>query len=383
MSALAISMGLGQAGLVPRIEVLLVPGGQVEILADSGTLLQITVSGGTPWDGVYPVDVSGIAAGPVSLLAPVVAGTGAVAQTLARSRAGLWLYDPTYGLPDISQNWQADVLGNGIFSGIGGANGTSYVLTSAEAGDQVRLAETATQANGGSPLAATAFSADIDVAAPPSVVVEYVGETHSAGNVFSGGRSFSGVIPNDAGNSWTYYAFLSTAWVSAVSSVSIAGVSATLVRGETEGSGSSGSTLRLYRAVVPAGTGVGNFGYTLADFVGGTGLSVFRARGHSSENATGGTTNTMGATISLNQNVASGDRLIGGSVVQTPNDGGGGQTWTGLTSQHWDEIGSSAGRHAGALNTSPAGGSPMVLSVRPAGTDVANPHGCAIAVRLS
>jgi hypothetical protein len=227
-------------------------------------------------------------------------------------------------------------------------------------------------------------SAQFSTTAAPSLTTEYVGETHSAGNVFPGARTFSGVIPNDASNTWTYYVFLQTAYSTTMAgSVTIAGGAATLVDSTTEGSGSSGSTLFLYKRSVAAGSGAGDFVYDLTDFVSGTGISVFRSRGGTTENVTKGTTNTMGATISLNQNTATTDDLIAGCVIQTTNTGGGGQVWTGLTSQHWDDIGSSAGRHSCALNTSPAGGSPMTLSVRPAGTDVGSPHACAMLLRIS
>lgn len=112
--------------------------------------MSITVTD-EPWAsrGSWPVSVSiaALAAGPVNLVGPRIAGTAAVGQTLTVS-TGLWIYDGEAMVePTLSHQWRR----NG--TAIAGATGASYVLTEADAGATITVTETAT--SGAASAAAT------------------------------------------------------------------------------------------------------------------------------------------------------------------------------------------------------------------------------------
>jgi len=106
--------------------------------------------------GVFTFDSADLAAGPVNLVPPQIEddGSPAAGETLSIT-PGLWVYDPDNGgLLAVANQWQS----NGV--NISGATAATYLLTSAEAGDAVRVRETLTD-NGGN---RTANSAAVTVA---------------------------------------------------------------------------------------------------------------------------------------------------------------------------------------------------------------------------
>ena len=68
--------------------------------------------------------------------------TPIVGQTLTAS-PGTWAGSP---LPSFSYQWQADTGGNGTFANISGATAQTFVVTSDQAGDDIRVVVTATNA---------------------------------------------------------------------------------------------------------------------------------------------------------------------------------------------------------------------------------------------
>lgn len=84
-----------------------------------------------------------VAPAPSNTVAPVATGTVLVSQTLSVTN-GTWTNIPT----SYSYQWQRDSAGNGIYSNIGGATSNTYVLLTADTGNQVRCVVTATNASG-------------------------------------------------------------------------------------------------------------------------------------------------------------------------------------------------------------------------------------------
>jgi hypothetical protein len=202
MGGLAVSLGLGQAGIclddLPVLAVVPVSGGVVEITAGPGTV-QVTVSGGTPWDGTYSFDPATLSGGPVCLLAPAITGTGAIGQTLSASRAGLWVYEPAWGTPSVTGQWQADTAGNASYAALSGATGSSYVLTAAEGGDHVRRLETADQGSGrvrsaGSNGIAVAPSSILDTSVAPAATSQGTLSTVTGGRRWTQSATFAGYV---------------------------------------------------------------------------------------------------------------------------------------------------------------------------------------------
>jgi hypothetical protein len=88
--------------------------------------------------------VASAPAAPVNTVAPAITGTLIEGQTLTAS-TGTWTGSPA---PTYTYQWQADTGGNGTFANIGGATNSTYLLTSGEVGDDVRVVVTATNASG-------------------------------------------------------------------------------------------------------------------------------------------------------------------------------------------------------------------------------------------
>ena len=86
------------------------------------------------------VTLTDVADGPVNTVAPAITGTPTVGQTLTTTD-GTWTGTPT---PTLARKWQADTAGNGTFADIGGATASTYLLTSGEQGDKVRVVVTGT-----------------------------------------------------------------------------------------------------------------------------------------------------------------------------------------------------------------------------------------------
>ncbi|MEJ6396225.1 hypothetical protein V8J82_23425 [Gymnodinialimonas sp. 2305UL16-5] len=178
MSGISISCGLA-GGVVgapifvppppPSFELFSTLSGGIsgDVAIDGGNVT-VTVTAPAIFAGVYTTSRPLLSQGPVALLEPrlVDDGTPAAGETLT-AEPGLWLYDLTFDVPNVQTAWQADAAGDGNFADIAGAGDQTYNLTNAEAGDQVRLVEIATQT--GRP-SRTAPSAPVTVAeiAPPA-----------------------------------------------------------------------------------------------------------------------------------------------------------------------------------------------------------------------
>jgi hypothetical protein len=103
---------------------------------------------------------------PVNTVLPVVSGTLMVGQTLSAT-TGTWTGSPA---PTYTYQWQADTSGNGTFANIGGATAATYLLTSGQVGDDVRVVVTATNASG----AVSANSAATDTIASDGSEPEWI-----------------------------------------------------------------------------------------------------------------------------------------------------------------------------------------------------------------
>lgn len=98
---------------------------------------------------------------PDLVTAPVASGTAAVGETLTVTD-GTWNGSPT----SFTYQWQRDTAGDGVFADIGGATASTYVLTSAEDGHNVRAQVTAHNAVGAS------LPASSNALGPPLLVLE-------------------------------------------------------------------------------------------------------------------------------------------------------------------------------------------------------------------
>ena len=123
---------------------------------------QITVTE-EPWAsrGAWPVSVSqaGLAAGPVALVAPLIAGTGEVGQILALS-PGLWVYDDNAEEPVLPRQWRRDGVA------IAGATAETYTLVSADAGRTITATETAATSAGSRSATSAGLAVASSIAAP-------------------------------------------------------------------------------------------------------------------------------------------------------------------------------------------------------------------------
>ena len=150
--------------------------GEIEIIGSQPT--SITITSPAHYAGTYMTEVGGTAlsaidftAGPACIIAPLIkqtvdadaSGTINAGDTVgigtpdAKSYPGVWLYDTDNGAPKVTYQWQTDEDGNGTFASLTGASAT-VVLTSNEAGDDVRIQETATDTGGARSVNSNAIS---------------------------------------------------------------------------------------------------------------------------------------------------------------------------------------------------------------------------------
>jgi len=133
--------------------------GELEIDNATG-LITISVSAPAAFAGSYQANADELDTGPVPLAPPSLSQSGPVTVgTALVATPGLWLYDPDNGtLVGSSWQWQRDTGGDGSFADITGATTTSYQLTSADAGHDVRCIETLADPTGGRNSASPALS---------------------------------------------------------------------------------------------------------------------------------------------------------------------------------------------------------------------------------
>ena len=94
---------------------------------------------------------------PASVSRPTIAGAPEQGQTLTET-AGTWSGGPT----SLAEQWERCSSSGGGCSAIAGATGPSYTLTSADVGSTIRVQETASNASGGGPPAASAPTAAVE-----------------------------------------------------------------------------------------------------------------------------------------------------------------------------------------------------------------------------
>jgi hypothetical protein len=102
------------------------------------------------------LDAFAIPGSPASRSLPSISGLAETGQTLKES-PGVWSGAPT----DLSLQWErCNVSGSGC-SAIAGATGSTYMLTASDAGATIRVQETASNAAGAGPPAASAHTATV------------------------------------------------------------------------------------------------------------------------------------------------------------------------------------------------------------------------------
>ena len=338
MSSIAISLGAGSAvrgaagAPPPVLSVTGTADGEIEIDAGTGALT-VTITAPSHYAGTYSTDVTGaplgaaaMASGPQCLVAPRIRLTGDTdaSGTVtegdavgigtphdAASHPGLWIYDTVNGVPTIGYSWQADTGGNGVFTDLADATATTFAITSAEAGDDLRLVETATDAGGGRSVA----SAPLGVVAPaPAASFDFTGAGNSGlgGAASAGPFTVSGLSFGAEDVSREIWAVVSApgqlSASQAINGVSIGGVPATRVAGTTASTGYG--YIEVWKAALPSGTS-GNVIVTTDGAVYGALVALYRAVGKrpSSTPASEGTA-TGAASVAAGIATAPGDTVL-------------------------------------------------------------------------
>lgn len=104
-------------------------------------LIDITVTDPPHFAGTYQIDTADLLGGPINIVPPSLGGTGEVGQSIS-AISGLWIYDTGAGVPLRTWQW----LRNGL--DIAGATTAAYAVTAADAGADIGVRETQTDAFG-------------------------------------------------------------------------------------------------------------------------------------------------------------------------------------------------------------------------------------------
>lgn len=134
---------------------------------------------------------------PVNTVAPAVTGTTTVGQTLSCT-TGTWTDD---GSPTFSYQWQRDVLGNGVYSNIGSATSSTYVLADADDGCHVRCNVTDSTPDGNTTQASNAVGTIVEPA-PTNSVAPTISGSAAQGSTLT--CNSNGAWAHMAGNGPTY-----------------------------------------------------------------------------------------------------------------------------------------------------------------------------------
>lgn len=337
MSGLAICIGPGAAvrgGAGAPPPVLSVTGtadGEIEIDAGSGALT-VTITAPAHHAGTYTTDIAGnvlgaaqMAAGPQCLVAPRIrviddadaSGTIDAGDTVgvgstpdATSHPGLWIYDTANGAPAITWHWQADDGGDGIFADIPASGATAFVITEAEANDDVRLVETAADSGGARSAASQALSV---TAAAPATSFAFTGHGDSglggasgAGPFTVAGLSFG--IENPGREIWAVVAVPShIPSAPGITGVTIGGIAAVRVAGTTAPSG-YGYT-EIWKAAVPVGT-EGDVSVTAGGNAYGALVALYRGIGKRATATPASEGTAAAATVAADIATAAGDTVL-------------------------------------------------------------------------
>ncbi len=116
MSGIGLGMGLGSSqnmlteadmpAVIDILEISTLSDGTLEISAEEGDLT-ITVLAPSPFAGTYTTSTSALAAGPVNLVPPQIAGTPMIGEVLSVSD-GFWIYDAAFPTPTLTRQWHRD-----------------------------------------------------------------------------------------------------------------------------------------------------------------------------------------------------------------------------------------------------------------------------------
>ncbi|MEM9843192.1 MAG: Ig-like domain-containing protein [Pseudomonadota bacterium] len=139
------------------------------IVVAAEAAIDLTVTQPSVFAGTTSFDVSDLQSGPVNLAPPQISGVAQVGEVLT-AEAGLWAYDPSTGAPVQSWQWQRSGVD------ITGATGASYTLVSTDGGEDMRVLETQTDAQGQRSAASPSVSSSNAGFAPfvdPSLIAWY------------------------------------------------------------------------------------------------------------------------------------------------------------------------------------------------------------------
>lgn len=311
------------------------PSGTI-VVDDAGGNLTVTVSGGTPFDGVYtqdtdanPLTVAALSLGPQWLVAPVLSGDGSpdVGETLTFA-TGLALFDEANGMPSVAYTTN-------------GANAVDDVaqtllVDAADAGQTLTITATATDAGGA--RAATSNGVSIPAAATLTYTI-----TDTADNSAGTSASLSELDWTTPGLSLgaedadriIYVALMLVSYDATVPPVvSIGGVYAQPFVNTSQGSNVT-RTL-MYRAAVPTGT-TGDLVVTYPDDrsdanAGWLDANAVILRGVGLTDVNSATAAISAATADISLDVTAGDEVFGFALG---DNAGGSIGFTGLD----DEVG--------------------------------------------
>lgn len=131
----------------PDLQINVTPTNTLVVIADASPV-DLTISDPPEFAGTYSFDVANLATGPVSLVAPQIAGTPATNETLS-AIGGLWAHD-TSAVP-VTQSWQWQRGG----SDIPGETSAAYTMQAEDHGPGIAVVETRADQNGSRSAAST------------------------------------------------------------------------------------------------------------------------------------------------------------------------------------------------------------------------------------
>jgi hypothetical protein len=146
----------------------------VAVITPGQTVVSITISESTDFDGTYSAPIADLMAGPVNLVAPQISGSG-LSGTDITARAGLWVFEDLGSPPALTGQWLRDGVA------ISGQVSAIYSAQESDEGTSLSFEETASDPNGtriaqsGSiivapPLELTLSDGVVDIVAGPTML---------------------------------------------------------------------------------------------------------------------------------------------------------------------------------------------------------------------
>ena len=146
----------------PVLSIETTPSNTLEVTADSG-LIDIDISTPAAFAGLYQLNVSDLAGGPINLVIPAFSGTVTEGNGLT-AEDGLWVFDTTAA--GVTQSWQW--LRNGIE--IMGATTAGYTVTANDLQQTLSVRETLSDANGQRSAVSAGVGNQFDPITDPALV---------------------------------------------------------------------------------------------------------------------------------------------------------------------------------------------------------------------